>query len=560
MKSYYIFLLIIPFFACQNQPQEQAVHDGDTYYNHALQYLELGKADSAYLTFDHAKDIYLQVGDTLGVASCLIQSAITMTEQGDYFGSQETSLQVLDYLNQNNKNHWHYLAMNYNNLGRATAMLKDYPQALDFAERAIAFSVDSATTQVYLNNKAATLYDFRRYHEAISIFQKVVENTAEGTVEYARVLTNLAKTKWRIDSVYDAVSDLNKALQIRQAHHDLWGQNSSYAHLTEYYEDRDSEIALRYAQKRYAVAQQLHSANDQLNGLRKLIKLSPPSEVQTYFVRYQSLQDSVQRVHTSAKNQFALIRYEVAKNKAQNLSLQKDNAIQAKNLIIQQTAIITAIVLIIGGVFYHKKRKQRLELEAQGQIKAYKLKTSRQVHDVVANGIYRVMAEIENKSEIDREGILDRLEIMYNKSRDISYTADVDTQIQSKPYYEELSESIRSYATDARRVITVGNDAETWLDIDNSIKEEMRYILQECMVNMKKHSHADNVIVKFVRSSGQLTITYRDNGVGINETTILGNGIQSMVSRINNLHGHISFDTTADKGLEIKIDIPIMQL
>ena len=523
-----------------------------------MRYLEQGKADSAYLTFDLAKDVYLQSADTLKAASCLIQSAVTLNEEGDYFGSQETSLQALSYLNQDIKSHWPYLAMNYNILGNSTSLLKDYAKALEFMDLAIHLCTDSATTQIYKNNKAASLFDSRQFENALIIFQQIADHAEEGSIEHARALTNLAKTKWRVDPLYDAESDLKKALQIRQEHNDYWGQNSSYTHLTEYYEPRDKETALLYAQKRYAIALRLNSAEDQLNGLRKLIKLSSPYQGQKYFDRYQILQDSVQSVRASAKNQFAVIRYEVEKNKAQNLLLQKDNALQAKNLFLQRFALFVALVLIIGGVFYYRKRKERLQLEAQDQIKESKLKTSRQVHDVVANGIYRVMTEIEYTSEVNREGILDRLEVMYNKSRNISYEVEEDTEALTKLYYKELSESIRSYSTDSRRVITVGNDDTIWQDVGPRIKEEIRYVLEECMVNMKKHSKADDVVVKFTRLSGHLVIRYRDNGVGIDDTTILKNGLQSMVSRINSLNGHIIFGSVNQRGLEIKINIPIV--
>lgn len=558
MKKHYLIILLVTFLSCRNEHVQQPVQSADTYYKKGISYAESGKADSAYLAFEKAKEEYIQAGDSLGVASCLIRSSFLLSEQGDHFGAQETSLQTFSYLDTNNTEHWPHLAFNYNTLANATSLLKDFEKAIHFSDRAIQFSTDSVTLLRCLNNKAATLFDSRQYNAALDIFQQITFQTPQGTVDYARALTNLAKTKWRTDSSYDAGTDLKKALQIRQAHEDRWGQNSSYAHLTEYYEPRDKTKALLYAQKRYAIALQLHSADDQLNGLRKLIKLSPANQVQPYFDRYQTLQDSVQQARAAAKNQFAVIRYEVDKNKAENLMLQKDNAVQAKNIVLQRSAIIAALALIIGGVFYYKKRKQRLKLEAQDQIKASKLKTSRRVHDVVANGIYLVMAEIENKTEVDRDGILDRLEVMYNKSRNISYEAEEDYEALTQPYYEELSESIRSYATDTRRVITVGNDAETWQDVNPRMKEEIRHVLLECMVNMKKHSRADNVVVKFMRSSGHLAITYRDNGVGVNDATILGNGMQSMVSRINSLGGHIIFDSIKEKGLEIKIDIPIV--
>nr|GFD55410.1 hypothetical protein [Tanacetum cinerariifolium] len=61
-----------------------------------------------------------------------------------------------------------------------------------------------------------------------------------------------------------------------------------------------------------------------------------------------------------------------------------------------------------------------MELEAQNALRNSQLNTSKRVHDVVANGLYRVMTEIENQADMDRENVLDKIEALYEKSRDIS--------------------------------------------------------------------------------------------------------------------------------------------
>src|SRR5690606_40601797 len=275
------------------------------------------------------------------------------------------------------------------------------------------------------------------------------------------------------------------------------------------------DSALYYAHKMYSGAQLLHSADDQIRALYRLIRLSQPDAAKNYFETYKALSDSVQIARSAAKNQFALIRYEVEKNKADNLRLQKENAETAYKIARQRiwtgSAFMLAILLVGGGLFWHRRRTQRLALETQHRIDAHQLKTSKKIHDVVANGIYRVMAEIENQDKIDRDGILDRLENMYEKSRDISYETNGSAEVP-QTYHERIAQLLKSFATASTKVIIVGNASDLWAGVDAPVKEEIECILQELMVNMRKHSEATDVVVRFEKEADELRISYHDNG------------------------------------------------
>ncbi|TJZ63541.1 tetratricopeptide repeat protein [Sphingobacterium olei] len=547
--------------SCAQEEVTQSPVDARPYYTKAFEYLDAGKTDSAFLTFDKAKNLFIEANDSLNTANCLINMAITQREQGDYFGAQETSLQARDYLDELNPDHRIYISTNYNNLATTTDNLRNFTRAISFYELAIKFSDDSLNTLIYRNNMAIAYQHMDRYEEAFNIFQMILADANEKPKEYARVLSNFAKAKWQNDPTYNAAPELLAALNIREREKDLWGQNASLAHLTDYYAERNPDSALIYARKQYAIASRIKRADDQIKALQRLIKLSPPASVKGYFETYRELNDSVQVARAAAKNQFALIRYEVEKNKSDNLLLQKDNAEKA-NRLTQQRAItggvsLVLFVAIFGGSFYYKKRKQRLELEAQNQIKASKLETSKKVHDVVANGLYRVMKEIEYKQVIDREYTLDKLEEMYNRSRDISYESEEQPKTE-QPYHERLTELIKSFATENRRVLIAGNDGELWHAIDQEGKDNIRHVLQELMVNMDKHSQAAHVVVRFEKTGHQLHIYYTDDGIGIKKDTVHGNGLTNTVSRIEKLGGKINFDDETVKGLKVEITIPFL--
>lgn len=561
MKRFSLYLYIIIFISCRQQPVIKEMPIDNPAYDKAFEYLENGHADSSFYYFNAAKQVFLEQGDSLHVAKCLINMAITQQEKGDYFGSQETALQAIPFLDENKTEHHAFLSMNYNALGLATDDLRDYPRAIFFYEQAIKYSDDPQNTLVYRNNLAFSLLNNKKFEEAQQIYTDIIRGTHKNPAEYARVLANLARIKWLQDPTYPAIHEFLISLKIREKEKDFWGQNASLAFITDYYEKEKPDSALIFAKERYAIAKKIKSPDDQIRALKKLIKLSPSDSSKYYFEIYNTINDSIQKTRLAAKNQFTMIRYEVEKNKADNLSLQKDNAEKAYNIGRQRMWIgavsMLCVVLVVGGALWYKRRKERLQLEAQNRIKANQLNISRKIHDVVANGLYRVMTEIENREDIDRDGILDRLEMMYEKSRDISYETE-EKKTEQQDYHTQIAELLKSFVTENRKVIIAGNDAEKWGRIDVDIKEQIHHVLQELMVNMRKHSQATNVVIRFDWDADLLRIYYSDNGIGMPDSQVKGNGLTSTGNRIFNLNGKINFVTQAEKGLKIEISMPIL--
>jgi len=557
---YLYFLWFTLFFSCKRETDENQISKQNPFFDKAYVYLDKGKADSSFFFFDQAKQVFIDQKDSIGVAKCLINMAITQVDRGDFYGAQETSLDALKYLNKGKTEHRLLISLNFNNLGVSSYELGDFYKAVDFYEDAIEFSDDSISIQTYLNNTARAYQDQKEYSKAISLYKRVLKEEKKNSSSYARALTNYAQAMWLNNPNYDPLGQYIEAFHIRDKINDLWGLNSSYARFSDYYEKNNRDSSLYYAHKQYAIAKQINSGDDQIKALERLIKVVRSDSVTFYFNQYKIISDSIQQARAAAKNQFALIRYEVEKNKADNLRLEKENA-EKQNRLVRQRAITGAsifllLLAVVGGTLWYKRRKQRLELEAQNRVKETQLHLSKKIHDVVANGIYRVMSEIEHGDEVDRDGVLDKLENMYHQSRDISHDVEQET-ITETPYNEQLASLLKSFAADHRKVLIAGNDAEQWDDISKRIKDEVKHVLQELMVNMKKHSQAEQVVVRFEKSEQKLNIFYKDNGVGIPEEKSNGKGLANTVSRIESLGGRITFVNEPGKGLNITTVIPL---
>ena len=116
---------------------------------------------------------------------------------------------------------------------------------------------------------------------------------------------------------------------------------------------------------------------------------------------------------------------------------------------------------------------------------------------------------------------------------------------------------LKSFANETRKVVFVGNTEELWKKVNAQVKYEVEHILQELMVNMKKHSQASNVAIRFEQKEYSITIYYTDNGVGIKGEVQPNNGLTNTGTRIDAIGGTITFDTNVEKGLKIRISFPV---
>jgi signal transduction histidine kinase len=247
----------------------------------------------------------------------------------------------------------------------------------------------------------------------------------------------------------------------------------------------------------------------------------------------------------------------VEKNKAENLKLQKDNTEKRYQLIQQNLrfygAVSIFIVLALVAFLWYKRRKGQQERETQEAIRETQRKASKKVHDTLANDIYRIMKVVQHEPALDKDALVDDIDEVYQRARDISYEI---IQSSDEHFYEKISELLKSFATDDIKVVLVGNSKELWQKVDNVYKVELKYILQELMVNMQKHSQADNVVIKFALKGGRCHISYFDNGIGIPNGTPQKNGLRNTGNRIKWIGGQITFDADAGKGLQIQITFP----
>lgn len=475
---------------------------------------------------------------------------------GDLYGAQENLVLAINTLDPLNEAHHQELGYAYNILGNVSLELKHYDEALALYNKAIGFAKDSRDTPyIYeiMNGKATVLQKKGSYDSSIAVYDSMLAINPNRQDLLARIIDNRAKTKWLLDSNNKVLPAFLSALKIRSDNRLNLGLSSSYAHLADYYFKVKPDSALWYTQKMYEKSKENRNPVDMLDAVDKFIRLSTNrSSKDLWYREFKELNDSIQFSRDTTRNRFAEIRYNFQKEKANSLELQQH---LTRQQAIMYSLIAVALAIIIALSVWYDKRRKSIKRESENAIRDSKFKTSQKVHDVVANGLYTIMNELEHRKTIDREPLMSRIETLYEKSRDISYEDAVSEN--HTDYDNQVHELLNSFSNDETNVFVVGNQPSFWSNITDTQKNELLLALKEIMVNMKKHSGAKNVVIVFKHELNKAVINYKDNGVGFPADTRFGNGLNNTVNRIKSLKGEISFGKSEMGGVSIEISFPL---
>ncbi|MDQ0592134.1 signal transduction histidine kinase [Chryseobacterium ginsenosidimutans] len=553
MKNVLFSIILISILYCSKKGNIKQDNVAKNIYHKKAEKFrdDIKDLDSAFYYYYIAKENYIKNNDSIKAAESLINMAFIQTTKGDFYGSIETSLIANKFLNdEKNSIVKRDLATSYNNMGIASGFLYNHNDAIQFYKKAAEFTLNKEDTFTCFNNIADAYL-----HKKDTILARKYLNLAiktKNSKNYARVINNLGKLKLLENPHNNPLPEFYKALKIRLDSKDIEGLNSSYSTLSDYFKYREKNKSLSFAKKMLETATMVENPEDQMQALQKLIELDP-SHYLNYFKKFQSLNDSLIVSRGKAKNQFAVIRYDVDQKNTENQNLKLQDTENKINILYRNVVLIILSLLLIVAFFWYKKRKKRLQQEKELEVKNTQLKMSKKVHDVVANGLYHMMIDVQNNPEMDKTRILNDIEKMYEESRDISHE-----NIAEEDFASRFINMITSYSSDEQKVLPVGYKESIWENISHTTQLELYYILREILVNMKKHSQAKLASVKFEKNENVLKIKYTDNGTGINNLAEQkGTGIHNTENRIGTIGGDITFEKNPKGGLIIQITIPI---
>lgn len=483
--------------------------------------------------------------DTLSVVSNLRQIAIIQFNMGSYYDCEATAieaLKLLETLKEDESINESRIGL-YNQLGRVYRVLHDYDVALDNYQKAEKIEKSRKNLNIIQNNIAVVYKELGKLDLAETKFKEIYENslTVNDSVQLARAMDNLGFIKSKLKKP-TGIDLMTKALVLKIKINDLQGVYASYKHLTEYYIDRNDKIKAKlYANKAFLAAKKINSISFIEDALSNLVELDEDPNI----IRYKRLKDSMDDAQQLQDNKYALIKYNYFEQEklAKENEIQKEKEKRAKQF---SQGIVVFLLLSVFSIYFilrARNRKEKIQ-----QVYDTETRISKKVHDEVANDVYHVMAKLQTDA-VDRNAVIDELENIYVKTRDISKeNAQIDFE---EDFGETLTDLISSYRSEKVNVITKQLSEVNWPSVPYLKKQVIYRVLQELMTNMRKHSNASIVALSFSRSGNRLVINYSDNGTGC--ALKKNSGLQNVETRIKSIKGKIIFDPEIGKGFKVNI-------
>lgn len=519
--------------------------------------------DSAFYNYNKAKINCNPKNDTENYVRILNSMADIQLNHGDYVGSETTLTAAIPYLKDISKkeNIWNV----YTTLGSNYLFTYDFNNALLYYNKALALEVPEWRKQSTRSNIAYVLMKQKKYDEALPIFlrlstKKEVKEKAE---IYAKIIDNIGVCYFRLNDPR-GIQYLNEGLHLRNQIKNNLGIAISNLHLARYY-DKNSNAALakEHALKAFKKFNHLRNIEKKQSALKILIKNSSNEELKKYSIEYVNLVDSIFEIRQKAKNQFAKIKYDSKLERQENLKLKTHKAENELKLerqknrnIISYIIIALSLCLILTLYYYLTSKANREKIEA-----AYHSETtiSKKLHDELANDIYHTMAFAENKNlsiAENKEQLLYSLDAIYSRTRDIS--KENCTIVTDEKYETLLKEMISGFSTSKINLILTGLDTIYWDEINKNNKITIYRVLQELLVNMRKYSEASLVVVNFKKTEKSISVSYNDNGKGIDtDKIVFKNGLYNVENRILKMKGMIEITSKPNEGFKVFIKLPI---
>jgi len=514
--------------------------------------------NSSFYYFNKSKIAFETSKDSANIVFNLIQMANIQQINGDYYGSKETLTEALPYTNKNND----YGAAINNLFGIADKELSIYDDAVYYYKQAINEVKDDVLKQSPLNNIAVVYIKQKKYDKAIEILESILKSGNLNDLKFiknkARVIDNLGFAYFKNGNPDKGLKLMNESLQLRNQSKDFYGSIESYLHLADFYAKTDVKKSNQNAQNAYQIATKFNSIDERLKALSLLISNGSGTQ---YAKKYISLNDSIIKIRNNFKNKFAKIKYDSKKEKDENQKLKLE---RVENLLALQTAkyqkivgiisvsFLSIFIVILIRYFRHKSRIEKIKT-------AYDTETriAKNIHDELANNVFNAITFTQTQpleEENIKETLVQNLDHIYTRVRGISReNSDIDTKDN---FAFNLKEMLSTYNSGSTKVIINNIEKVIWSEIDEIKKVTIYRVLQELMVNMKKHSHAPYVFIKIESNQKSIFIDYKDNGKGCEKNKIIKNGLQNMENRILAIKGTITFDTEPDKGFGVNIKLP----
>lgn len=456
----------------------------------------------------------------------------------------------------------------YNNLSVLYCETKRFDEALDYAEKALAYANDSEDyNEKYsaIANKASALGGKGEYAEAVRILSGAYKEIAEegATVvktKFISYITDYSLKMNRTDSVEYYIREGEKlAESLPQNSTSALGLDVSKINYLIFKKDYGTalkeleELGKITSNTPMPIHKRLEAMADCNAGLGNYSKAYEMTKLAA------AKADSIR--NEAAENKLAefTARYETKEKELEIAQLKKEKAIHDVRMArLTGTLIALALGIVIVAIFmlYRRKteRQKKEILRARNYIagmESERARFARELHDGACNDLLAIGMEI-NMPDHSKEKIARQIRELRTSLRLISHelmppsfrVANLNEILED--YLQHLS------APEIKMNCTCIGDG--WEQIRKEVAYEMYRIAQETISNMVKHSHASNLEVTLTKTVESLSLVIKCDGQWQANNKPEGIGLRTIRERALSIGGDLQI-TPSDGNITISISV-----
>jgi serine phosphatase RsbU (regulator of sigma subunit)/Tfp pilus assembly protein PilF len=371
-KNAFIFLLLIISFLAVTATDTDSLYLKTLKLNDSLQISEFNKLSQEYLNSnpdfalkcaEKALQISDKNADKIGKIKSLINIAIILRNKGkndESLNAHFESLKLAESINDKQ-----LIATNYNNIGIIYRMLKNYPLAKEYFEKAYIIQKNEGNKKgmaSVLNNMGVMYSRQKEYDKALESYKSSLqlEQEIEDYHGAAGSFNNIGTIYWHKGDLKQAINYFKMALKIYEDYNDKYSIAMSLSNIAVIYIDlKEYSNALEYCEKSMKVAREMNDLNsvhyNYLAYAEIYSRLKDFEKAFNYHTKAYALRDSIILEENNKKMIELQQQFESEKKEKEILILTKEKKLKESELSQKQTIIwlflIAFLVLAILGFF-----------------------------------------------------------------------------------------------------------------------------------------------------------------------------------------------------------------
>lgn len=510
----------------------------------------IGNCPKALANFYKALRLYEKLGDRFGIADVNAHIAHIHIQKGDIDTAKEHLHIALKTLARDKKDGF-YLTTSHA-LANVYGMNGEYDKALKLDEEGIRMSDSIGSEKIkamFLDNKAncfmySNQLDSAQYYfdECLKLDLKI-KNNKQIADSYSNLgyLSSLKKDYPKAEKLLFKSIDMLKTIKHKP------NLSKAYSLLVGVYEQQKKfEKALK-VQKEY----------------QKDYKLIIDERKEASLAESRIIHETQQKERKLAENKVELLKKEVESKR--------------QNAMIIILSVLVFFVVIVGYLIYRQQhlkvnqQKQEFQLksaiaqiETQNKLQDQRLSISRDLHDNIGAQLTFIISSVDNVKygfDVKNSPLGSKLDNISDFTKDtiIELRDTIWAMNNNHITFEDLRVRILNFIEKAK---LAKEDIQFKFSIEDALQEtslssiqgiNIYRTIQEALNNAIKYAQASEIIIDAQLSNETIKINIDDNGKGFDSDMQMGNGLQNMQKRIEDIGGVFKIESKNNEGTSITI-------